>query len=317
MRRNVHFNPGNSAYSVFAIPARNVLLDAGWIFTDDELGPSPEAFITIWEVREDDLSGLIIGIPALGDSNNYTVYWGDDTVTENETRSTLHTYASPGRYTVYVFGELDQIAFAHYTLYNRKLAAIQQWGSIQWTSMAGAFAGCWILQIQASDVPDLSRVTDMSGMFSNATYFNGDISNWDVGSVTDMSYMFASATKFNGDISGWNVENVTNMFGMFDHATSFDGDLGAWDVRNVLNFDFMFYGTALSTGNYDSLLNGWASLGIDQYRGVFFAGQSRYSRNAEAAHRKLSSYLLIIDFGLDPDYPLLTTTEAADTTAES
>ena len=40
---------------------------------------------------------------------------------------------------------------------------------------------------RATDVPDLSGVTDMSGMFFDADSFNGDISEWDVSGVTDMS----------------------------------------------------------------------------------------------------------------------------------
>ena len=38
--------------------------------------------------------------------------------------------------------------------------------------------------------------------------FNQDISNWDVSNVTDMNYMFTNAKKFNQDISSWDVNNV-------------------------------------------------------------------------------------------------------------
>ena len=72
-----------------------------------------------------------------------------------------------------------------------------------------------------------------------------------------------------------------------------------------------------STENYDSLLNGWIEHINTRIAGEFIVS-SRYSRNAEAARKKLESYIFIIsDGGLDPDYPLLTTTEAADTTGES
>ncbi len=45
--------------------------------------------------------------------------------------------------------------------------------------------------------------------------FNGDISDWDVSDVTDMSGMFSDADSFNGDISDWDVSNVTDMSHMF------------------------------------------------------------------------------------------------------
>ena len=58
---------------------------------------------------------------------------------------------------------------------------------------------------------DLSRVTDMSGMFLSTKEFNGDISKWDVSRVRDMSAMFFDAEAFNGDISKWDVFNVESM----------------------------------------------------------------------------------------------------------
>jgi len=48
----------------------------------------------------------------------------------------------------------------------------------------------------------------MSGMFYEATEFNGDVSVWDVSSVTTMNQMFLGATKFNGDLSDWDVSSV-------------------------------------------------------------------------------------------------------------
>merc|ERR1719362_2063345 len=55
---------------------------------------------------------------------------------------------------------------------------------------------------------DVSRVTDMRGMFHDAKEFTGDISKWDVSSVTDMSAMFSRTELFNGDISKWDVSRV-------------------------------------------------------------------------------------------------------------
>ena len=88
---------------------------------------------------------------------------------------------------------------------------------------------------------DISSVTDMSHMFDNARWFNGDLSNWDVSSVTDMSNMFGGAHAFNGDIANWDVSSVTNMHSMFMKATSFNRDLSNWDVSSVTDMSMMFY----------------------------------------------------------------------------
>ena len=44
----------------------------------------------------------------------------------------------------------------------------------------------------------------MDEMFS-CSYFNSDISEWDISNVTSMKGMF-SHTEFNRDISNWNAE---------------------------------------------------------------------------------------------------------------
>ena len=43
---------------------------------------------------------------------------------------------------------------------------------------------------------DVSKVTNMSGMFRNAMLFDQDIGSWDVSKVTDMSFMFGHDTFF-------------------------------------------------------------------------------------------------------------------------
>ena len=72
---------------------------------------------------------------------------------------------------------------------------------------------------------DVSRVTDMSRMFSNFKDFDADISDWDVSRVKDMRGMFLSASSFNGDISKWDVSRVEDMEGMFAGARSFNRKL--------------------------------------------------------------------------------------------
>ena len=64
---------------------------------------------------------------------------------------------------------------------------------------------------------------------------------WDVSRVSDMSHMFSYAKSFRGnDISKWDVSNVRDMSGMFHWAKSFNSDLSKWDVSSVTRMDRYF-----------------------------------------------------------------------------
>ena len=92
---------------------------------------------------------------------------------------------------------------------------------------------------------DVSHVTDMSDLFSDAALFNSDISNWDVSTVTTMRGMFNGATSFNIDISKWHVSSVTNMDSMFRGATSFARILcGAAWLGSKATKDYMLTGSS-------------------------------------------------------------------------
>ena len=58
---------------------------------------------------------------------------------------------------------------------------------------------------------DVSRVTDMQGLFAERISFNENIGMWNTSAVTSMRYMFHSASSFNQDISHWDVRHVTDM----------------------------------------------------------------------------------------------------------
>ena len=87
---------------------------------------------------------------------------------------------------------------------------------------------------------DVSKVTNMAGLFYHTSAFNQDISKWDVSKVTNMLAMFREATVFNQPIGGWKVNNVTNMNSMFVDAPAFNQPIGDWEVNNVTSMRQMF-----------------------------------------------------------------------------
>ncbi|MYH04656.1 MAG: BspA family leucine-rich repeat surface protein, partial [Cenarchaeum sp. SB0675_bin_21] len=180
-----------------------------------------EPFVTTWRV---DAAGGNVTIPVGGASGTYTVYWGDGTVDVDVTGTQNHTYADTGNYTISISGDFTRIHLDGQPN-ALKLLSIDQWGDMQWESMASAFEGASDMVYNATDSPDLSAVTNMSWMFAGATSFNGDLSSWDTSSVTDMSVMFYNASSFNGNISKWDTSSVTDMSWMFADTSSFNGDI--------------------------------------------------------------------------------------------
>ena len=213
------------------------------ITVQDTLG----GFLTTWETTS---ANDTITIPVGGSTATYLIDWGDGTI-ENVSGDQTHTYADAGFYTIRISGDFERIYLAGGSSANAaKLKSIDQWGSINWGSMAGAFQHATEMTYVATDTPDLSGVTDMSAMFLNVRSFYGDISSWDVSRVTDMSGMFLNAQLFDGDISSWDVSRVTNMSGMFEN-TYFNQDISNWNVSQVMDMSGMFR----MNGAFDQPLN--------------------------------------------------------------
>ena len=199
-------------------------------------------FVTTWRTAAHNETVTIpVGRHSAG---AYTVDWGDGTTSANAAGSQIHEYASPGNHTIRISGDFARIHLGGDPVNAAKLVSIDQWGGIRWATMREAFAGATNMAYRAADTPDLSSVTDMSGMFRNAASFNGDVSGWDVSGTTDMSNMFEGAASFNQDISAWNVSDVINMSHMFRNAASFNQDIAGWDVSSATDMSGMFEGAA-------------------------------------------------------------------------
>jgi len=107
------------------------------------------------------------------------------------------------------------------------------------TDMGGMFSGATAFNGEIGNW-DTSEVTNMKLMFEEATAFNQDIGNWITAAVTDMSYMFETATAFNQNISSWNTAAVTDMSGMFQYANAFNQNISSWNTSAVTDMSFMF-----------------------------------------------------------------------------
>ena len=114
---------------------------------------------------------------------------------------------------------------------------------------------------------DVSKVTNMSNLFSRAKSFNEDISNWDVSNVKTMRSMFESAEVFNQPIGNWDVSKVTNMYNMFASAKSFNQPIGNWDVSNVKSMRQMFE-TAIS---FNQPIGTWDVSNVTNMKGMFMS----------------------------------------------
>ena len=169
-------------------------------------GIDPSHFVTTWQTTT---PGESITIPVDGASGTYTVDWGDGSVSVDVTGDQTHVYDDPGAYTVSISGDFTRI-YLHTDAHNAaNLLSIDQWGDMRWESMNSAFSGASNMRYNATDVPDLSAVTDMSHMFMFVSSFNGDLSSWDVSSVTHMFLMFLNASSFTGDpFAWWDLDGV-------------------------------------------------------------------------------------------------------------
>ena len=87
---------------------------------------------------------------------------------------------------------------------------------------------------------DVSKVTNMTGMFDDAESFNQPLDTWDVSKVLNMRRMFEDARSFNQPINNWDVSKVKDMRFMFYKATSFNQPLNSWNVSIVTNMCWMF-----------------------------------------------------------------------------
>ena len=274
------------------------------VFISNSGGGGGEPFTTTWAIETGDFK-----FP-LKDYADITIDWGDDS-TSNHTDGVFptHSYASSATFTIKVTvndaaKDIGRMNIANNNASKFLIRTVENWGEGKWSNFEQAFYGATNLTIPATDEPDLSlgpsminaftncssllggtfddwitsNVTDMYGMFTGASAFNGDISLWDTSSVSNMGKMFYYASSFNRDIntsgSSWDTGAVTNMYGMFLGASAFDGDISLWDTSNVNTMYQMFR----EASAFDQDISSWNTSAVTNMKEMFFQATS-FNRN--------------------------------------
>ena len=208
---------------------------------------------------------------AEGSSYQYKVEWEDANDPNNNgvlaglTGNITINFIRGGVYNISITGVFPRIFFDS-DLDCLKIDNILQWGDIEWESMAWAFAGCEnLVSLSATDAPNLSNVTDLTGMFYGATSFNEDLGDWDTSSITTMAGLFSGASAFNGDVSSWSTSAVTSMTNMFYGCSSFNQDINGWDTSSVTNMSGMFTGASI----FNQFIGDWITSAVTDMSSMF------------------------------------------------
>ena len=226
-------------------------------------------FITRWKGE----AGKELYIPIQGENYKLVIKKADGTVLKTETSLTITDYGFY-KYTPSQDGELiveagPEGVTSFSCMFVKSAGAllrVEQFGTVQWQTMRGAFSGCGNMQFAPRiDTPDLSKVIDMSYMFSGCTLFNYPLNRWNVNKVTYMSYMFSGCTFFNQPLNNWDVSKVTNMEHVFTSCTSFNQPLDNWDLSKVTDMSYMFS----SCTSFNQPLNNWDVSKVDNMSNMF------------------------------------------------
>ncbi len=231
--------------------------------------PNINTFITTWDVGIDVGSTWYnsIDLPLYNTgSYNFTVDWWDrslQTITQWDQADRLHNYSSGGVYQVTINGTITEFGFRNASMWTPdnqhdgdKLVDVNQWWNMLLSSFIGSFNHCENITVfSATDTPQTSHITNMSGMFMRATNFNSPIWDWNVENVTTMLSMFKEAENFDQDISLWQITDLEDMSFMFMDAKRFNQNISAWNVSGVTDMRHAFQ----ATEDFNQNLSSWAT----------------------------------------------------------
>ncbi|MGP1461397.1 MAG: BspA family leucine-rich repeat surface protein, partial [Bacteroides sp.] len=244
------------------------LLSWGLVARSFAQGGAGRPFITKWQ----GWAGEKLKFPIVGTDYKLVIKNEKGEVVKSEEKVTVEgteesvyhafTPTADGVYTVeagpegvkYMQMRAEWDAVWHPFTSNAQLLEVVQFGTVAWESMEKMFFLCKKMTFAAGiDTPDLTKVTDMRGMFAYCSAFNQPLNNWNVSQVTNMRRMFADCYGFNQPLNNWDVSKVTDMFEMFTYCSAFNQPLNEWNVSQVTNMRGMFYACRA----FNQPLNNW------------------------------------------------------------
>ena len=261
----------NTKASLFADSSDSIPADCKFITEGFESDPTPEGpYIdptptkTIFTYQCD--TTTTIKSPIQNPVGSFT--WNDGTppIVNNNSPKTL---IGGAKYTLVfegTFYAMDSTLTTETVAGAKCIRSLDHWGSASAAQRANnAFKGATNLTEVPDNIP--STINTMIGMFSGATSLNdSSVENWDVSKVTMISYMFSEAKAFNQDLNSWNTSNVTDMSYVFNGASAMNGELNNWNTTKVTNMDHMFFGAS----SFNQPLDNWNTSNVTNMLSMFF-----------------------------------------------
>ncbi|PIB35056.1 hypothetical protein BFP72_06425 [Reichenbachiella sp. 5M10] len=168
-------------------------------------------FVSSWEVEDEPITLLLDDAYAY--DFVYLWYEGGSLVKKGRHSSESGDFVSdlpPGDYRLQIYQEFPHLIVEADAM--DYLLDVSSWGDVVWGSMRGSFESWGGERFTATDVPDLSLVSDMTEMFKDARNFNQDLAIWSIGHVSDMTGLFSqsgmSLFNFDKTLIGWSEQEV-------------------------------------------------------------------------------------------------------------
>ncbi len=124
-----------------------------------------------------------------------------------------HEYASTGDYSIAISGDFPAIDLRSSNVADQ-LSSIDQWGTIAWYEMNGAFTGAINMVYDAFDTPDLENVCSFVETFSGASLLDINLGGWDITNATDFRGMLdgtsLSIDNYDATLVAWAEKSLQN-----------------------------------------------------------------------------------------------------------
>lgn len=174
-------------------------------------------------------AGSTVTLPILGD-DTLTVSWGDASSNVYSYSETMtHIYSGSSRKVVVTIdGPVTMFGTQANWAGVNALTDVSGWGSSGTLfSLAQAFKGSSSLVTVPSSIPDTVLLTN--NMFENTTIFNDpNVTQWDMSKVTNVTNMFKNASAFKQDLYSWDISSTATKTNFFTANTGIPN--GAFDV---------------------------------------------------------------------------------------